>query len=104
MPYRRSREIEQRLARVLRLVRAGGYSAPRLAEEIGVSVPTISRCIESLRDRGYDIRARRRGGGWCYVLGRTGRSERRREGRPSADAPQRDPDPMPSTATKAGGR
>ena len=81
MPYRRSQQIEQRLAEVLKLVRTGSYSTPKLAEAIGVSVPTISRCIESLRDRGYDVRARKRRSGWCYVLSPTGRSEQRRERR-----------------------
>jgi biotin operon repressor len=86
MPYRRSQEIEQRLAEVLRLVRTGSYSTPKLAEAIGVSVPTISRCIESLRDRGNDIQARKLRSGWCYVLSSTGRSEQRRRERQLANA------------------
>lgn len=68
MPYQRSLEIEQRLDRVLRLIRKGGYSTPMLAEEIGVSIPTISRCITALRVRGHDIRAEQRAKGWRYVL------------------------------------
>lgn len=81
MPYRRSQEIEKRLAEVLRLVRTRSYSTPKLAEAIGVSVPTISRCIESLRDRGYDIQARKRRSGWCYVLSHPRRSEQQRRER-----------------------
>ena len=68
MPYQRSLEIEQRLDRVLRLIRKGGYSTPRLAEELGVSIPTISRCITALRARGHDIKAEQRAKGWRYVL------------------------------------
>lgn len=68
MPYQRSLEIEQRLDRVLRLIRKGGYSTPRLAEELGVSIPTISRCITALRARGHGIRAEQRAKGWRYVL------------------------------------
>lgn len=86
MPYRRSQEIEQRLAEVLRLVRTGSYSTPNLAEVIGVSMPTISRCIESLRDRGYDIRARKRRSGWCYVLNHTRSSEEHRRERQLTNA------------------
>lgn len=77
--YQRSREIEQRLDHVLRLIRTGRYSTPTLAETIGVSIPTISRCVAALRERGHDIRARRQGSGWRYMLhspadGRTARA------------------------------
>jgi biotin operon repressor len=65
-PWRQ--EIEHRLALVLRLLRKGRYSTPKLAAKLGVSVPTISRCIESLRDRGYVIRSLRGGDNWRYVV------------------------------------
>lgn len=68
MIYQRSKEIEKRLTEVLRLVRSGKYSTPRLARKLEVSIPTISRCIESLRSRGYQIRSRNTGRGWRYVL------------------------------------
>ena len=68
MLYMRSQEIEHRLVEVLRLVRTGRFSTPGLAEKIGVSIPTISRCIESLRHRGYEIRSVRLRGAWRYVL------------------------------------
>jgi len=68
--YQRSQEIEQRLDHVLRLIRTGRYSTPRLAETIGVSIPTISRCVAALRERGHDIRPRRQGNGWRYVMHR----------------------------------
>jgi biotin operon repressor len=71
MPFERSREIERRLDNVLRLIGTGQYSTPLLAEEVGVSIPTISRCVTALRERGYDIRAGRHNGGWRYVLARS---------------------------------
>lgn len=70
MVYRQSRDIEARLKQVLRLIRRGGYSTPKLAVRLGVSVPTISRCIESLRERGYAIRSVRTRDAWRYVLDR----------------------------------
>jgi biotin operon repressor len=68
MPFERSLEIERRLDDVLRLIRTGRYSTPMLAEEVGVSIPTISRCVTALRMRGHDIQAERYDGGWRYVL------------------------------------
>ena len=68
MPFERSLEIEQRLEAVLCLIRTGGYSTPMLAEEVGVSIPTISRCVTALRLRGHDIRAEKHGDGWRYVI------------------------------------
>jgi transposase len=68
MRYQRSHEIEQRLDAVLRLIRAGGYSTPALAEAIGVSIPTISRTVEALRERGHDIRAEKGPSGWRYII------------------------------------
>lgn len=61
-------DIEQRLARVLRLVGSGGYSTPMIAKELGISIPTVSRDVTALRERGHDIRSERRSGGWRYVL------------------------------------
>jgi biotin operon repressor len=68
MLYNRSLEIEQRLEDVLRLVRDGQQSTPSLAKTLGVSEPTISRCLSALRHRGYGIRAVKRGGSWSYEL------------------------------------
>jgi hypothetical protein len=70
MPFERSLEIERRLDDVLRLIRTGRFSTPMLAEEVGVSIPTISRCVLALRERGHDIRAEKQESGWRYVLGR----------------------------------
>ena len=78
MPFERSLEIERRLDYVLRLISAARFSTPMLAEEIGVSIPTIYRCVSALRERGHGIRAERRGNSWHYILASTG------EGRESA--------------------
>lgn len=68
MPYNRSLQIERRLGDVLRLVSEGQQSTPTLANTLRVSEPTISRCLEALRRRGYLIRAVKRGDSWSYEL------------------------------------
>jgi len=68
MPFERSLEIERRLDDVLRLIRTGRFSTPMLAEKVGVSTPTISRCVTALRTRGYDIKAARQAKEWRYVV------------------------------------
>lgn len=68
MLYQRSLDIEQRLQSVLRLIATGEYSTPAIAHETGVSIPTISRDVTALRQRGYDIRAEKQSSGWRYVL------------------------------------
>jgi Mn-dependent DtxR family transcriptional regulator len=66
--YARSQRIEERLRTVVELVGEGRYSTSQLAAELGISVPTVSRCIGALRDRGYRIRAVHRLDGWAYTL------------------------------------
>jgi biotin operon repressor len=78
MPFERSLEIERRLDTILRLIQTGRFSTPMLAEEVGVSIPTISRCVTALRERGHEIRAEKHDSGWRYVLGRSRNSERDR--------------------------
>lgn len=73
MQYQRSFEIEQRLERALHLIGTGLYSTPKLAETLRVSIPTVSRDVTALRERGHDIRAEKRSDGWRYVLVRNGR-------------------------------
>lgn len=68
MLYERSLEIERRLEAVLGMIRKGCYSTPRMAEELGVSIPTVSRDVTALRQRGHDIRAERGTNGWRYRL------------------------------------
>lgn len=68
MLYERSRKIENRLQTALRLIKTGRYSTPELADEIGVSIPTISRAVTALRQRGYKISAERATSGWRYRL------------------------------------
>jgi biotin operon repressor len=71
MQYERSLEIERRLEHVLQLIKTGQYSTPLLAEEVGVSIPTISRCVCALRERGFDIRSQRHGTSWPHVFVQT---------------------------------
>jgi DeoR/GlpR family transcriptional regulator of sugar metabolism len=68
MLYQRSLDIENRLCSILRMVRQGVYSTSKLAEKLGVSIPTISRDVTALRQRGHDIRSTRTSDGWSFVL------------------------------------
>jgi biotin operon repressor len=68
MLYQHSLEIQERLGTVLVLIETGKYSTPALAKELRVSVPTVSRIVAALRERGNEIRARKDGNGWRYVL------------------------------------
>jgi biotin operon repressor len=68
MLYQRSLDIERRLQAVLQLIRSGEFSTPRIAEQLGVSIPTVSRDVTALRERGFDIRSERNGDSWRYVL------------------------------------
>ncbi len=82
MFYERSYLIEKRLQDVLELVRSGRYSTPAIAAKLGVSVPTVSRDVTALRERGHDIRSERRGESWRYVLGSTDPGGRAHQTRP----------------------
>jgi predicted DNA-binding transcriptional regulator YafY len=75
MLYRRSMEIEQRLDTTLRLIRTGKFSTPQLAQELHVSIPTVSRYVTALRARGHSIQAERRGEGWRFFLPRKSRAQ-----------------------------
>ncbi len=86
MLYQRSLDIEQRLDAVLRLVRSGGYSTPMIAEELGVSIPTVSRDLTALRERGHDVRAAKRPGGWRYMLERQSGRKRKTDLRKPVEA------------------
>lgn len=68
MLYQHTLEIHERLETVLRLIRSGKYSTPALARAVGVSIPTISRIVAALRERGHDIRAEKSESGWRYLL------------------------------------
>ena len=68
MLYQRSFAIEKRLDETLDLIRTGQHSTPTLATALKVSIPTVSRCITALRERGYDIQSMRGESGWHYVL------------------------------------
>src|SRR6266446_223531 len=43
---------------------------PALAENVGVSIPRISQCVQALRERGHDIKAEKHGSRWRYTLSR----------------------------------
>jgi biotin operon repressor len=68
MRYQLALEIRERTEEVFRLIRTGEYSAPALAEAVGISIPTISRIVAALREQGHDIQAERTSKGWRYVL------------------------------------
>jgi len=71
MRYQQTIEIHTRIEEVLRLIQAGRYSTPALAEKVGVSVPTISRIVAALRERGHVIQAERTRGAWRYIIVRS---------------------------------
>ena len=77
MSSERSLEIECRLDDVFRLIRTGRFSTPMLSEEVVVSIPTISRCVNALRLRGHDIRAEKHEDGWRYMVVGKKTSERK---------------------------
>ena len=68
MVYKRSQAIEKRLLDILDLVWRGRQSTPTLAQALGISQPTVSRCLTALRQRGYSIRAVKDEIGWSYEL------------------------------------
>jgi transposase len=68
MRYQQTIEIHERIEEVFRLIETGEYSTPALAEKVGVSVPTISKIVAALRERGHAIQAERTRGAWRYVL------------------------------------
>lgn len=72
--YRRSQEIEKRLSSLVELIRSGKYCTPALAAQLGISPPTVSRCLSALRQRGYVIRAVKKNEGWAYEITREPRS------------------------------
>ncbi len=68
MLYQRSQTIEHRLDLLLGLIRENKHSTPVLAEQLGVSIPTVSRCIRALRERGHPIKSKRTADGWSYSI------------------------------------
>ncbi len=68
MLYQRSLEIEKRLGLALQLIRDGRYSTPKLAQRLEVSIPTVSRIVLALRQRGHAIEAEKNEKGWRYLL------------------------------------
>lgn len=68
MLYDKTFEVEERLKALLLIVKKGGSSAPSIADQLGVSVPTVSRSISVLRRRGFDIRSEKHGHSWRYTI------------------------------------
>lgn len=80
--YERTMAIAKRHRALLALIDRGCYSGPQLAEELGVSSPTVSRDIVFLRCQGYEIESARRKGGWAYELTGTPKHRNRTVGGP----------------------
>lgn len=68
MRYQQAIEIHERIETVLRLIETGDYSTPALADEVGVSIPTISRIVAALREQGHEIHSERTSKGWRYTI------------------------------------
>jgi biotin operon repressor len=68
MPYERSQAHEERLSLLLQLLQNSAPSSKTLAHSLDVSLPTLSRCLKALRQRGYAIKAVKHESGWSYRL------------------------------------
>ena len=66
--YEQASAISERHRSILCLIRDGDSSSRSLAEQLGVSEPTINRDIEFLREQGYRIKAVRVDRRWAYRL------------------------------------
>ena len=82
MRYDRLVAIANRHEALLELIRSGTFSCPKLAEELAVSLPTVSRDIVFLRHQGYGIESIRGRTSWGYELTGTPDSQRRSPGEP----------------------
>ena len=82
MPYERSREIEQRFEQSIELISKKRLNSRELAEQLGVSIPTVQRVITELRRRGHVIRSVRDELGWHYEIVDRRFLARRRKARP----------------------
>ncbi len=76
MRYQLALKIHERIEEALRLIRTGEYSTPALATALGVSIPTISRIVATLREQGHDIHSERTSKGWRYVLESSAQADR----------------------------
>jgi len=68
LQYAKLFTIEDRLGRMVALLKEGGRSSPQLADELGVSIPTVARDVKALRQLGYQVKAERSGRCWQYSL------------------------------------
>ncbi len=67
MHHQLSLEIPERIEEVFRSIKTGEYNTA-FAEEVEVSVPSISRFFAALIDQGNDIRSVRNQQGWRDVF------------------------------------
>lgn len=68
LPTATSRFLRSAIYKPLKGVFRDWFLTAAFAEEIGVSIPTISQIVAALRERGHDIQAERTNKGWRYVL------------------------------------
>ena len=68
MPYERTRQIEMRFQKAVRLIAKEPHNARQLAAALKVSNATVQRLIAELRRRGYSIRSVHDDSGWRYEL------------------------------------
>jgi len=68
MFYGHSEMIAGRIDLALELIETGDHSTKTLAAELGISIPTASRVISALRQRGYSIKSVKNGKAWAYRL------------------------------------
>lgn len=68
MFYEHSQEIAKRVDNAIKLIETGLYSTRTLAAALGVSVPTASRLVCALRQRGYTIKSVKNGRSWVYRI------------------------------------
>lgn len=68
MPYERTRLIEQRFDRVIKLIQNNSVNAKKLATTENVSAATINRILKGLKQRGYIVRSVHDDKGWHYEI------------------------------------
>lgn len=70
--YEKAHKIQARLKALLSLIQSRSYSASELSSQLGISIATVYRNIEALRQQGYEIKSVRDKDGWHYELNASG--------------------------------